>query len=150
MNIRIRKAGIEDWPVIVKYNAAMALETEGKHLDSRILTNGVQAALKSREKGQYFLAAAKEKIVGQLMLTREWSDWRNGFFWWIQSVYVHPEWRKQGIFRALYEYVLKEAQKQPDVCGLRLYVEKANLSAQKTYERMGMQKTDYAFYEVEF
>ena len=98
---------------------------------------------------RYLVAEQGDEIVGSLMVTTEWSDWRNGFFWWVQSVYVRPEFRRQGVYRALYTEVRIHAKAQPDVCGIRLYVENENEGAQKTYEALGMKKTGYRLYEEE-
>jgi GNAT superfamily N-acetyltransferase len=150
MKIIITPARVEDLEKIVEFNAALAYETEGKVLDRDQLTRGVRAVLESPEKGQYYVAKENQVVVGQLMLTREWSDWRNGYFWWIQSVYVHRDWRKSGIFRALYLQVEMLTQMTPGVCGLRLYVDQENMAAQQTYVRMGMHVTNYRLFEVEF
>jgi GNAT superfamily N-acetyltransferase len=115
-----------------------------------VIGHGVAALIKSPARGTYFVAEEKGEVVGQLLITYEWSDWRNGNFWWIQSVYVREEFRGKGIFRALFEHVHRLAKKRSDVCGLRLYVEANNASAQKTYTRLGMKKTFYEMYETDF
>jgi len=148
--MQIREATNNDIKYLVEFNAAMAFETEQKQLQTDILTNGVKAVLHSPEKGKYFIAEIDGEVAGQLLITSEWSDWRNGFFWWIQSVYVKPEYRRKGVFRALYQYVEKLAEQTIDVCGLRLYVEKENHRAQQTYEDLGMLKTHYLLFEKEF
>lgn len=148
--MQIREATNDDIKYLVEFNAAMAYETEHKQLKTEILTSGVTAVLHSPEKGKYFIAEIDNEVVGQLLITTEWSDWRNGFFWWIQSVYVKPEFRRKGVFRALYQYVEKLAERTTGVCGLRLYVEKENLRAQQTYEDLGMLKTHYLLFEKEF
>ncbi len=145
--ILIRLARPEDAPAMVEFNQAMALETEGKTLDSQTLTSGVRSVFDDQEKGFYAVAEADGRIVGGLMITFEWSDWRNGWFWWIQSVYILPDFRGRRIYSLLYAFVKKEAEKQGDVCGFRLYVEKENEQAQKVYEKLGMQKTYYFMYE---
>lgn len=150
MNLQIRSARPEDTGTIADFNEAMAAETEDLELDRERLLPGVRAVLKDPSKGFYLIAEADGRIAGQLMITFEWSDWRNGMFWWIQSVYVHPEYRKQGVFRRLYEEVLDRARAAPDVCGVRLYVERENHRAQKTYESLGMISRGYRFYEVDF
>jgi ribosomal protein S18 acetylase RimI-like enzyme len=144
----IRQGRPADAPTIVEFNRRLALETEGKALDTAALTAGVTAALTDpTRKGPYYLAVDGEAILGQLQITFEWSDWRNGWFWWIQSVYVVAEARETGIFRSLYEHVVELARREPDVVGLRLYVERDNLQAQKTYQRLGMEQTAYLLLE---
>jgi ribosomal protein S18 acetylase RimI-like enzyme len=147
MPLLLRRATPADAAVLVEYNRRLAAETEGKALDPALLTAGVAAALADENKALYFVAEEDGAIAGQLMLTREWSDWRNGWIWWIQSVYVRPESRRRGVFRALYDHVLKAAHADPDVIGLRLYVEHQNLAAQQTYTRLGMEKTTYWVFE---
>ncbi len=148
--MKIREATDNDIKYLVEFNAAMAFETEQKQLKTDILTKGVKAVLYSPEKGKYFIAEIDDQVVGQLLITTEWSDWRNGYFWWIQSVYVKPASRRKGVFRALYQYVEKLAEETRGVCGLRLYVEKENHRAQQTYEDLGMRKTHYLLFEKEF
>lgn len=111
---------------------------------------GVAALLNDPGKGIYFLAEVEGRIAGQLLITNEWSDWRNGNFWWIQSVYVEENFRAQGIFSALFEHVHKLAKQRKDVCGLRLYMDSANATARKTYGRIGMKQTDYEVFEMDF
>ena len=143
----LRRAVPADAPVIVEYNRRLAEETEGKALDLRVLAAGVAAGLADPLKARYFVAEEDSQVVGQLLLTTEWSDWRNGWVWWIQSVYVRPDARRRGVFRALFEHVLVEARAEPDVVGLRLYVEQDNGSAQQTYARLGMDRTAYLVFE---
>jgi len=150
MDIRIRRANVKDAAVVVEFNSLIAEETEHRSLDQKILRRGVTAILKNPAKGLYFVAEIGGEIAGQLMITYEWSDWRNGTFWWIQSVYVRKEFRQQGIFRALYEHVEHLVRKRKDVCGLRLYVERHNERAQSTYEKMGMRRTIYEMFEKDF
>ena len=147
MPLVLRRAVPADAPVIVEYNRRLAEETEGKALDLRVLAAGVAAGLADPLKARYFVAEEDSQVVGQLMLTTEWSDWRNGWVWWIQSVYVRPDARRRGVFRALFEHVLAEARGEPDVVGLRLYVEQDNGSAQQTYARLGMDRTAYLVFE---
>src|SRR5262245_53677419 len=130
----IRPATPADAAVVIEFNRLLALETEGKALDRALLTPGVKAGLADAHKGRYFLAEQGGTAVGQMGITYEWSDWRNGWMWWIQSVYVRPEFRRQGVFRALFEYVQQAARDDPEVIGLRLYVERDNHVAQRTYE----------------
>src|SRR5215211_2165944 len=145
MNIRSAKS--DDSSALVEFNQAMALETEGKHLDAQILQSGVEAVFHDEKKGFYVVAEEDARIVGGLMITFEWSDWRDSWFWWIQSVYILPEVRGRGIYRQLYNFVKQMAREKEDVCGFRLYVEKENESAQKVYEKLGMEETYYLMYE---
>ncbi|MBA3633547.1 MAG: GNAT family N-acetyltransferase [Acidobacteria bacterium] len=145
MNIRIAK--IEDAPNLVEFNQAMALETEGKRLETAILQNGVESVFHDEKKGFYVVAEDENKIVGGLMVTFEWSDWRNSWFWWIQSVYILPEARGRKIYSRLYEFVKAKARASGNVCGFRLYVENENVNAQKVYEKVGMQTSHYLMYE---
>lgn len=145
--MKIRLAKKEDSSALVDFNQAMALETEGKTLDSQILTSGVSKVFSDDKKGFYVVAEDNGKIAGGLMVTYEWSDWRDGWFWWIQSVYILPDYRGKRIYSLLYQFVKDEAQKQGDVCGFRLYVEKENENAQKVYEKLGMESSHYLMYE---
>jgi ribosomal protein S18 acetylase RimI-like enzyme len=145
--LQIRPARAEDADAIAACNAAMALETEGKRLLPQVLGAGVRRLLGEPQLGFYLVAQAGAEVVACLMVTTEWSDWRNGRFWWIQSVYVQPAWRRRGVFRALYDHVRALAQAEPDVCGLRLYVEQHNAPAQATYRSLGMQQTEYMVFE---
>jgi GNAT superfamily N-acetyltransferase len=146
----IRPASITDAPIVADFNARLADETEGIRLDPEILRAGVEAVLADPAKGLYWIAEAKGEVIGQLMITLEWSDWRNGYFWWIQSVYVRTDFRGRGVFKALYEFISTEAARRTDVCGLRLYVEQHNARARRTYERLGMRLTGYQLYEADF
>ncbi len=150
MPVTIRPAALADAETIAAYNAAMARETEHLELDPPRLHSGVRAVLADPSKGFYLVAEQAGRVIGQMMVTFEWSDWRNGVFWWIQSVYVHPEFRGQGVFKQLYRHVEDRARSDGGVCGLRLYVEKENRNAQRTYQRLGMAKTSYDVYEVDF
>jgi len=145
MNIRLAQK--EDAAPLVEFNQAMALETEGKTLDSQILRRGVEAVFKSEDKGFYVVAEEAGKIVGGLMVTFEWSDWRGSWFWWIQSVYILPEARGNKIYSRLYEFVKDKARERGNVCGFRLYVEKENLRARRVYEKLGMESSHYLMYE---
>lgn len=145
--VLVRQAKDSDWEVIAGFNKAMALETEGKELAEEVVTKGTKGLLEKADYGFYVVAENGGEVAGSLMITFEWSDWRNGVFWWIQSVYVKPEYRKGGVFRKLYEYVRRQASERDDVCGLRLYVEKDNDRAQAVYDRLGMEKTNYLLYE---
>jgi GNAT superfamily N-acetyltransferase len=143
----IRRATDADVPTLVEFNRRLALETEHKTLDLAVLTDGVVAGLKDDEKAKYFVAEDEGRVVGQLMLTLEWSDWRNGWVWWIQSVYVHPDARRQGVFRALYEHVYRAAVADPKVVAIRLYMERDNHVARQTYLSLGMTLSNYVVLE---
>ncbi|MCK9537188.1 MAG: GNAT family N-acetyltransferase [Bacilli bacterium] len=143
----IRKANLKDLEVIIKYNQQLALETEGVKLDQEKLFKGVISLLADDTKGSYYLYETGGKVVGQLLVTYEWSDWRNANYWWIQSVYVNPDYRRQGIFKQLYEHVKLLAEMEDTVCGLRLYVEQQNFNAQTTYQKLNMYPSKYLMYE---
>lgn len=143
----IRTARRADIPRLVEFNQAMALETEGKRLDTDVLTAGVSAVFDDSAKGFYVVAEESGEIAGGLLVTYEWSDWRNGWFWWIQSVYIVREFRGQKIYRKMYEFVKQKAEEAGGVCGFRLYVEKENEHAQRVYEKLGMAETYYLMYE---
>lgn len=147
--ISVRKATPKDAESIIQFNIAMAMETENKTLKSEEIEPGVHGLFEKPEYGFYMVAESKGKVVGSLMITYEWSDWRNGLFWWIQSVYVIPESRRNGVYRTMYLTIKAMANKQDDVCGFRLYVEKENSSAQKTYNALGMNETHYKMFEEE-
>ena len=149
-DITVRPACLSDLDLLVRFSAAMAEETEDRKLDLERLRQGIAAVLTSTERGEYLVAETISEVIGQLLITYEWSDWRNGMFWWIQSVYVEPAMRRRGVFRAMHEYVLLETQRRPDVCGIRLYVEKDNAAAQAAYRRLGMRVTAYQVYEQDF
>ena len=125
----------------------MALETESRVLDAEHLLPGVAAVLRNPLHGFFVVAAAGRDIAGALLVTFEWSDWRNGRFWWIQSVYVPPEYRRRGVYRRLHDFVRERARAEGDVVGLRLYVERDNVNAHRTYEALGMGETPYRMYE---
>lgn len=148
--ITIRRATLEDAAHIVAFNTALATETEGKTLDARTITAGVRQALADPARSLYFVAEIDGKVIGQTMVTFEWSDWRNAFFWWIQSVYVDSRFRRQGVFRALHEHVRRESRSRPDVCGLRLYVHHDNHRAMKTYTQLGIPQSDYFLCEEDW
>jgi ribosomal protein S18 acetylase RimI-like enzyme len=144
-----RIATREDIPALVEFNQAMALETEHKRLDADVLTSGVSAVFNDDSKGFYVVVEIERSVAAGLMVTNEWSDWRNGWFWWIQSVYVRPEHRGGGLYGQMYDFVKGRATKAGNVCGFRLYVEKENEKAQRVYEKLGMERTYYLMYEEE-
>jgi len=145
----IRDATASDVAFIADANAAMALETEHKTLDPATLARGVAAVFEQPARGFYLIAEQGGRAVGCLMITREWSDWRDGDWWWLQSVYVVPTARRGGVFRALHAAVEQRAAAERDVIGLRLYVERNNARAQATYASIGLNETDYRLYERE-
>ncbi len=139
----IRTATVDDLNTIVDFNARLAEESEGMLLDRGILRHGVRRLLSDPARGAYHVASADGVVVGQMMHTHEWSDWRNGDIWWIQSVYVHPDHRRRGICRALYEHLKALSASDPGVVGLRLYVERENAVAQTAYAGLGMRMAGY-------
>ncbi|MBX7220657.1 MAG: GNAT family N-acetyltransferase [Blastocatellia bacterium] len=144
--ITLRRATDSDCEALIAFNQAMAQETEGKELAPEIISAGVANLLAHPQYGFYIVAEVNGAVAGGLMVTFEWSDWRNGLFWWIQSVYIKPEFRRMGLYRRLYAFV-KELAAEKNVCGFRLYVEKENRIAQQTYERLGMTESHYNMYE---
>ena len=148
-SIKIRKARLDDLETIVKFNYNLAKQTEDKELNLEILTKGVEAILKDSTKGQYYVYEIDNKVAGQIMYTYEWSDWRNGTFLWVQSVYVDEQHRRKGIFKALYNHVKQICDNDEGTAGIRLYVEKENYNAKATYESLGMCECDYHMYEYE-
>ena len=142
----IKKATPEDIARIAEFNRRMARESENFILDPDIALSGVKNLFNQPELGFYIVAQKESKIVGSLMITKEWSDWRNGIIWWIQSVYVLPDYRRKGLFREMYQYIRKMAVRQ-NISGLRLYVDKENLTALNTYQALGMTETDYKLFE---
>lgn len=146
----IRVAHALDAAVIARFNWEMALETESRKLSSSRVLRGVKALLADSAKGTYYVAESGGEVIGQLLITYEWSDWRNGNFWWIQSVFVTPSWRGRGVFKALHAHVERLARKRKDVCGLRLYVDAHNTKAKGVYARLGLQATHYELWETDF
>ena len=146
-SINVRMATPEDIEFILDSNVRMAAETEDRGLQPQILRRGIDYLLQHPAEGRYLVAEFDNHAVGTLMLTFEWSDWRAGRFWWIQSVYVTQEFRRKGVYRAMHQAVRELATKDPQACGLRLYVERENLTAQKTYQSIGMTETHYRLYE---
>lgn len=143
LNFEIRNATPDDWPTIVEYNIRLAAESEGKNLEPARIEAGVKAVLADDRKGRYFVAVSNGEIIGQMMHTWEWSDWRNGNIWWLQSVYVRPESRRHGVFKAIYQHLMRLAESDTNVVGLRLYVENDNERAKQTYEQLGMHNAHY-------
>jgi ribosomal protein S18 acetylase RimI-like enzyme len=150
----IREGSRADAPLLARWMIAMAWETERKRLDSDVISRGVEAVFDEPARGRYFVAECEGEVgpavAGMLMLTHEWSDWRCGDWWWIQSVYVAPEFRRRRVYRALHAHVRALAEATPGVCGLRLYVEKENAEAQRTYASLGMRDAGYLVFEDEF
>jgi ribosomal protein S18 acetylase RimI-like enzyme len=142
----IARGETSDIESIVRFQVDMAMESEGTLLNKETVTKGVTAAMNDAAKGCYWVAKVDGNAIGSLMLTREWSDWNNEWYWWIQSVYVMPEYRKRGVYKALYAK-LKEAAKESDVSQIRLYVDKTNLPAQKVYQQLGMHESHYLMFE---
>ncbi len=143
----IRAAERRDVAALVAYNLALAWETEQKRLDPATVKAGVEALLSDPQRGFYTVAEVEGQVVGQVLITFEWSDWRNGWFWWLQSVYVLPAFRRRGVFRALVEHLEERARREGQVVGLRLYVERENRAAQAVYAALGLQPTTYGVLE---
>jgi len=149
--ITIRKATNQDIELIANYNMRLASETENKTLDRITVLKGIKAVLHDPLRGFYLVAEKNDSskgIIGQLMITFEWSDWRNKYFWWIQSVYVDQQYRDQKVFTSLYQEIMRLVKSNGTVCGLRLYVEEHNESAKKVYKALGMTKASYEIYEM--
>lgn len=155
-HLTVRPATLEDLETLTDFSAAMALETEQRTLDRTRLRLGTQAVIDQPERGQYFVADLRQETqadtvtVGQLLITYEWSDWRNAQFWWIQSVFVHPAWRRKGVYRRMHRTIIDMAQARADVCGIRLYVEANNRIAKQVYTRVGLSPSTYEVYESDF
>jgi GNAT superfamily N-acetyltransferase len=146
--ISVRLARHDDISLMVRWAEAMAQETEDKQLDTATVTHGIENAIDDARRAVYFMAEIDGEPVGTMMYTREWSDWRNAWWWWIQSVYVPPEHRRKGVYRSMFLHVQELARQQGDVYGLRLYVERENVWAQRTYEQLGMHDAGYRMYEM--
>jgi GNAT superfamily N-acetyltransferase len=150
----IRQASDTDIETLVTYSAALARETEGKQLHTDTVRAGIRALLSSPSLGFMLVAEVENNqeglVVGQLMVTYEWSDWRNSVFWWLQSVYVHPAWRRQGVYRAMHQHIIAQAKGNPSICGIRLYVERRNHTAKAAYQRVGLSPAKYIVYEEDF
>jgi len=139
----IRRARPEEIDQITDFNLCLARESEALDLDPSVVRRGVEAVLAHPDRGFYVLAESSAGVLGQLLITREWSDWRCAFFWWLQSVYVAPEHRRRGVLRALVDRIVAMARQEGDVCGLRLYAHQENASAVQAYLRLGMRPLDY-------
>ena len=146
INFAVSRGEVCDIDTIVQFQADMAMESEGCVLNKEKVIKGVTAAMLDDSKGIYWVAKYEGKTIGSLMITREWSDWNNEWYWWIQSVYVTPEYRKQGVYKAMYQKV-KDAAKENNVSQIRLYADKTNLSAQKAYQSLGMHESHYLMFE---
>jgi len=145
--VQIRIAEPKDVETIAELNIAMAWETEHKQLDPSTVCRGVRTVMDGSDHGFYVVAQSDGDVVGCLMVTYEWSDWRSGLFWWIQSLHVRPQFRRRGVFTQLHDFVKTQALSRPEVCGIRLYVEESNDVAQRAYRRIGMNPTTYQIYE---
>lgn len=145
--IHVRKAELQDAAIIADFNSRLAWETEEKRLDPETIAAGVRGLLEQPHQGRYFLAEIDGIVVGQIMHTREWSDWRNGEIWWLQSVYVDAPYRRCGVFRTLFAHLRELAESSPHVVGLRLYVEDHNQHAQQVYEQLGLHRAGYTVME---
>lgn len=145
--ISVIEAHSEDQAKIVDFQIAMAKETEGIDLERSIVKKGVQAVFEDDQKGKYYIAKVEEEVVASLLTTFEWSDWRNGFVYWIQSVYVTPEFRKKGVYKLMYRHIQDQVVNSQEVNGIRLYVDAENLPAQKVYTKLGMDGTHYRLFE---
>lgn len=143
----IREATASDAETIARFVAAMAAETEDHHLHPDAALQAVRTALADPDRARYWLAEVDGRPVGQLMITGEWSDWNNAWYWWVQSVYVEPAWRRRGVYRALHRHVAELARERGDVCALRLYVLTENVAARRAYEDLGMVEQPFRVYE---
>lgn len=147
MSFTVRPAGPDDLSAIVEFNQRLALESENLPLDPQVLTSGVAKVLADPQRGRYFVADDAGEVIGQIMITYEWSDWRDGWIWWIQSVYVRADRRKSGVFRSVFEFIEATARTEGGVVALRLYVEKANHVAQATYHRLGFEEMHFHLFQ---
>jgi ribosomal protein S18 acetylase RimI-like enzyme len=148
--MKVREVTEQDVDVLVAFQKAMAVETEDKGLIEASLKRGIEYLLAHPQEGYYLIAECDGEPAGSLMVTFEWSDWRNGRFWWIQSVYVADRFRRRGVYSALHDALRSRAVEDPQGCGIRLYVEQENGVAQTTYRTLGMTETHYRLFEEEF
>jgi len=149
-DIRVRAASLDDVPHLVAAGLGLASETEGIALDADRLERGVRAVFTDPQKGFYVVAEVAGQVAGSLLVTFEWSDWRDAWYWWIQSVYVKKPFRRRGIYTAMYRHLEAQARRRPDVWGLRLYVDRDNRAAQAAYQRLGMDRSRYEMYGADF
>ena len=147
MTYRVKEAAYHHSKRIAEFQIQMAMETEQIHLGRETVLKGVASVFEKPELGRYFVAEINNEIVASLLITYEWSDWRNARIWWIQSVYVVPEHRRKGIFRLMYSHIRSIVENNKDIGGIRLYVDKTNINAQKTYDHIGMNGEHYQLYE---
>ena len=146
--INLRMATVRDIDNITLFNTEMAFETESIYLDQADLRHGIAAVLSDSNLGFYLISELEGVMIGQILITKEWSDWRNGWFWWIQSVFVEPNRRRMGVYSAMYKKIVDMADREGNVCGLRLYVDRDNLSAKQVYSHLGMSQSHYDLYEA--
>ena len=146
-DVRVRIAEHRDLEIIAELNTAMAWETEQRRLEPSTIRRGIRAVMEDSDYGFYVVAESDGRVIGCLLITFEWSDWRSALFWWIQSLYVQPPYRRRGVFKHLHDFVKAQALQRPEVCGLRLYVERSNHIAQRAYDQIGMKPTTYQMYE---
>jgi GNAT superfamily N-acetyltransferase len=146
-DVQVREARRDDAAIIIEFQLAMALETEGLTLDRDILTRGVYAIFDTPTLGRYYVVESDGRVVASLLITYEWSDWRNGMVWWIQSVYTAPDFRRRGVYAALYAHIRAQVEPEPNIRGIRLYVDNRNADAQKVYTRLGMEGEHYRVFE---
>jgi len=143
----VRRALDGDIPSIVRFNLSMALETESLVLEPDIIQKGVETVFRENSHGFYIVCEVEEQVQACLMITYEWSDWRNGLFWWIQSVYVEKDFRKKGLYKLMYSFIKSLTDKNDGIAGVRLYVDDDNRKAQNVYKKLGMLKTNYQLFE---
>src|SRR5262245_44541509 len=146
MPLTVRNASLNDAAAIAEFNRRLALETERKVLDPAVLSAGVEAVLSDPTRGRYFVAEHNGEVIGQMMITYEWSDWRNGWVWWLQSVYVRADARGRGVFRAIFDHVAGEAKQAGNIVAMRVYVERENQPAKATYQRLGFEEMHFDLY----
>jgi GNAT superfamily N-acetyltransferase len=145
--ITIRPSKREDVPVLANFQQLLAAETENVQLNTDVVSAGMRALFEDPSKGVYYVAESEDNIIGCYLITYEWSDWRNGMVWWLQSVYVTARHRKQGVFKSMYDHIIETISEDPNILGLRLYVDKTNTRAQQVYASMGMNGDHYTVFE---